>query len=131
MMRKLKASSVQASGRTLTCVGEILDEQSVGLAGGAQPFSHHLFKHPPRLLCPPEVEQNLNARGVADDGRPALRLHLRPHPHGTVDVTSPREPVHDGGEGGGVGRDTARSISARRPSMAGTRPASPSWIMEV
>jgi hypothetical protein len=89
----------------LTCVGEMLDEHRVGLAGGAQPFSHHLSKHPARLLCLPRVEQNLNARSVADDGRPAPLFHLRPHPHGAVDVTGPREPVHDGGESGSVGRD--------------------------
>lgn len=82
----------------------MLDEHRVRLAGRAQPLGHHLPKHPPRLLRPPGVEQDLDARRVADDGGPAPRLHLRPHPHGTVHVPGPRQPVHDSGEGGGVGR---------------------------
>lgn len=88
----------------LTCVREMLDEYRVSLAGRAQPLGHHLLEYRPRLRRPAGVEQDLDARRVADDGGSAPLLHLRPHPHGAVDVPGPREPVHDGGEGGGVGR---------------------------
>lgn len=84
----------------------MLDEHRVRLAAGPQSLGHHLLEHLPGLRRPPGVEQDLHARRVAHEGGPTLplpRAHLLPHPHRGVDVPGVRQPVHDRGEGGGVG----------------------------